>query len=367
MHTNKTTVWIAFCICITVTSVFGSAVAAGTEDIDEQSRLLTLLNKYPNDADLLIKLSKLKAKQGDLAGAINLLNKARNISPDYEDVYIVEAIMLARLNNKLACKQKGLLSDAYNKISERLNSDAFDRHLSSIDRGYFESELGTGYDRLSNNRGHWTSHYWNVKYKDCANNSYYAGLDKVKRYEVYDTDYHLGVAIPFDNISYALEYREANPAILLPKNMYFGQARYGFDIGVGFKFNYTYREYPKIESDTVGVGVDYYFYDYLVSYSHDRTQTKSNVYKFDPAVVETVVLSYYMAKNKYIGIRLSRGTELAYDNTENPPYSKIKTTIINGLHPISTNLGLTYELKRHHQSGYFEQNGVRLGVRYQFK
>lgn len=332
----------------------------------EAARLKKLLKKYPNDPDILIKLAKIKDKVGNTVEAVQLLQLARNIGPDYEDVYLLEAIMLSKLNNKYACIQKKRLRKDYMRVKKKNNSAKIIQYLDTINLGYFNSEIGTGYDKLSNNRGHWTSHYLLAKYVDCSNNSYYGGYEKVKRYEINDEEYHIGFAIPLNKFSYALEYRTSSQYGLLPKQTYYGLMRYGLGSSAGIQFIYTYRDYIEIESRSAGIGVDYYFSDYQLVLSREWVHTNSDSKEFDAATVDKVGFTYYMAKYKYIGLNLSRGTELNYDQSDNPPFGKTETIVLKGLYPFNHNWSVSYEIKRHHQRGYFNQSGGRLGVRYRY-
>lgn len=348
-------------------SSIGHASEISGPDTVEIRTLVQLLSKYPSDPDLLIKLAKINEKYGKYDEAITLLQKARSISHDYEDIYLLEAIMLAKLNNQSACRQKSLLNKAYRRVKVRNNTDAFDRYINSIHLGYFETEVGSGYDKLSNNRGHWTNNYFLGKYVDCSNNSYYGGYEKVKRYEINNEEYHIGLAVPLNYFSYALEYRASSQHNLLPIKTYYGLLRYGFGSDLGAQLIYTNRKYTEIESSSYGVGLNYYFSNYQLVLSRAWNKTKSKDKEFDAATVDKLGITYYMQKYQYIGLTLSRGTELTYDHTNNPPYSKTKTILLKGLYPLFHNLAMTYEMKRHNQVGYFNQSGVRLGVRYQYK
>lgn len=351
---------------ISYTSDVNGADRQSTTIQQEEAGIQKLLLKYPGDPDLLIKLAKIKDKYGHYMEAVDLLWQARNVSPDYEDVYLLEAMMLNKLNNEYACEYKKNLNKDYQRINKKSKSEKFNQYLDEIDLHRFDSEIGTGYDHLSNNRGSWNSHYILTKYTDCSNISYYGGYEKIKRYEINDEEYMAGIAIPFDKFSYALEYRASSQHIFLPITTYYGLIRYGIGNNTGVQIVYTYRDYIEIESKSTGIGVDYYFSDYQVIFSREWIHSNSTDKEFEVATVDKLGFTYYITKYKYLGLHVSKGTELNYDQSNNHPYSRTNTIVLKGLYPLQRDWAISFDLKRHQQIGYFNQSGVRLGVRYRY-
>ena len=336
------------------------------ELVAEENKLRLQLRKTPDNPDLLINMARVKGQAGRYKDAIWYLQKAQSISPGYEDAYVLEAAMLGRLNDKYACENKARFTEKYHKLNPTNYHAQVSSYVASIDRGYAIVETGTGYDELTNNRGHWQEHFLNIKYIGCDKNSYYAGYEGVERYSINDREFYVGTSVPFNDFSYSLEYRQASQSVLLPDSTIYGEVGMSMAKSTAIILSYRNRKYIDINNTSTGVAVDYYFSDYQLVFAREWNRAKSELQSFDKASVDKLSLIYYFSKSKHVGVSYYAGKELNYDGTTNPPFSKTRTIVLSGLQPVSKSWSLLYTLKKHHQSGYFDQQGIRVGVRYRY-
>ncbi|MDH5407105.1 MAG: YaiO family outer membrane beta-barrel protein [Gammaproteobacteria bacterium] len=334
--------------------------------VAEENRVRQQLKTSPDNPDLLIEMAKIKEKVGRYKDAIWYLHKAQQMAPGYEDIYLLEAIMLSKMKSKYACQHKRVFENKYMTQAGGMHQNKIRQILNSSNRNYVQLESGLAYDELSNNRGHWNEYFVNVEYSDCLENSYYGGYTEVKRYNIGDSEFYAGIAIPNSRFSYRLEYRQAEQETLLPEGSILGEFRANNLGPSGVYLRFRKQNYVNIENYSSGLGIDYYFSDYQLAYSREWNKAKSLTQDFESSYVDRVLLKYYWSKNRYVGASYYIGKELNYDGSVNPPYSKIRTFVLNGLQPVTASWSLIYSYKFHEQRGYFDQQGVRVGVRYRY-
>lgn len=334
--------------------------------VAEEKRVLQQLRKSPNNTDLLIKMAKIKAKAGRYKDAVWYLHKAQKISPGYEDLYLLEAMMLSELNNRFSCEHKPVFENKYKALASRAHRNRIRQILDSSNRSYTQLETGFAYDELSNNRGVWNEYFVNAKYVDCSKNSYYGGHTEVKRYDISDSEIYAGAAIPFTRFSYLMEYRRADRETLLPAESLTGEIRITGVGPIGIVLRYKKQDYINIKNNSSAIGADYYFSDYQLAYSREWNKAESQSQSYDASYIDKVSLNHYWSKLRYVGASFYIGKELNYDGTANPPYSNIRTLVLSGLHPITTSWSVNYSYKLHEQRGYFDQQGIRVGVRLRY-
>lgn len=349
---------------------FHNAFAADTDTnqtISQQiSRLQQQLRSSPGNVDLHVSLAKLLLHNLQYAEALVLLQRAAKLAPDYEDIYLLEAIVLSRQDNRASCLQKQSLLNRYQKSAKQTHAATIRRHLLSLGRGYTEIATGLGYDNLSKGRDNWQAAYVQAKYVDCDKYSYHTGYEYVNRYNTGDSEYHIGVNLPFKHFSLGAEYRYAGADGILAKDGMRLELNYTISKGVVMLLRHQQRDYGDIRTSASGLGIDYYFSDYQISLLRDWIGTKSDIREYDDAAVNQLRLSWYYGDRQHIGLIFASGDELSYDNSSNPPFSKINSLIVTGKHALSSQWALVYELKRHQQGDFFNQTGARLGVQFRY-
>ena len=329
--------------------------------------LASHLARYPADADYLILLARVKWKSADVTGALDTLAVARTHARGYEDIYLIEAGLLRDMESEDSCRRLTALHDDYRLNTRQLNKRQMDRLVFNRKRGINEVQLESQYDELSNGRGTWHAYSVANKYNGCTGNSLYAGLNTVERYNITDTEGFVGGGIQTGNISIEMEYRKSQQRDVLARNAW--STILGFDTGLSANVMLlaSGKEYAEIDSDSIGLGLDYYFANYQLTWMGEKTNYVRNNERLDSSVSQRYYLAYYFDVREYIRLGYITGKELDNDGSVNPPYSAVRTVLLTTFIPLSSKIGLMMELKRHHQSGYYEQNGIRLAFSFKYQ
>lgn len=325
------------------------------------------LARYPADADYLILLARVKQKSGDITGAIDTLAEARMHARGYEDIYLIEAGLLHEMQNEDSCTRLASLYNDYQVNTRQINQQKIDRLVFDRKRGINEVQLESQYDELSNERGVWHAYSIANKYNSCGGNSFYAGLNTVERYSIRDTEGFAGSAMQSGNLSLELEYRRSQERDVLARHSW--SAVLGFDTGLSANIMLlgSKKDYAEIESGSIGLGIDYYFSNYQLTWIGEETEYNRNNERLDPSKTYRYYVGYYFAERKYIRLGYITGKELDNDGSVNPPYSPVRTVLLTTFLPLTSKTGLLMEFKRHHQSGYYEQNGIRLAFSFKYQ
>lgn len=337
----------------------------------ELERAVTAITKhlagYPEDADYLILLARVKQKSGDSAGAIATLFQARSRAENYEDIYLLEAGLLHSMASEDSCHKQAALYNDYKQKTRQSSLAKMDSLMFDGARGTGEVRLESQYDELSNNRGVWHAYSVANKYTGCAGNSLYAGLNTVERYGVSDAEGFVGGGVQAGRLSLELEYRQSRERDVLARNAWSAVLGINTGLSADLMVLASRKNYNDIDTDSIGLGVDYYFSNYQLTLIGAETNYYRSHERLDSSAAQRYSLVYYFAARKYIRFGYITGKELDNDGTANPPYSKIRTLLFTSFLPLSTKTGLLMEFKRHYQSGYFEQNGIRIAVSFKYR
>lgn len=356
-------------LLISVCLIQSSYADAGrsSDKLSHQIKLIySKLGQTPNNVDLLVKLARLLINKGQYESALNMLHKAATLAPEYEDIYLLEAILLAQSKQRDACLHKSQLLERYGQITKRRYHATIKRHLLTMNRGYTEISTGMGHDNLTNGRTDWQNHYLTISHVNCARQTFYAGYESVQRYNITEADYHTGITLSFTDVDINIEYHRSDAGNILAKQRFSGELNYHGIKGIGLILRHQLRNYRLLDTAATGIALDYYFADYQVLMSNDWVSTSAANQDFADATHTQYQFYWHYGDRRNIGLVYAYGTELNYDGTATPPFSKVKSLFIKGMHNIIPQWTLTYGLKAHQQGTYFNQYGANLGVRYRY-
>ncbi|MDH5446866.1 MAG: YaiO family outer membrane beta-barrel protein [Gammaproteobacteria bacterium] len=338
-----------------------------TGKFSQAEKLITEhLRKYPKDADFLLLLSRAQHQLNRKSEAVKTLQQARRYAKGYEDLYLLEARYLIDTDTSQACQELHVLNEAYYKNTPRKNLENFESILASRKKEKNRIEFSQSYDELNNNRGVWYASSLRHQWKTCSGTSWNVGYQKVERYRIEDDEFSLGLGLRGEWLGVEFELSKSGNKGLLPKQAMSGIVTIGTGLSADVLMLGSSKKYDGLETSSLGFGIDYYFGNYQIMFIAEQTEYLRNSKTLDDSQTNRLYLGYYFSKETYMRYGYITGKELNNDGSPNPPYSKVKTIILTAAMPISNNLGLTIEIKRHHQSGYFEQNGIRLGINYTY-
>lgn len=340
-------------------------IAAGKSGIAEKI-IRKHLVRYPHDADYLIVLSRILYESGKSVEAIEMLERARTYSKKYEDIYLLEAGILNSLSKFESCKRRDALVQDYYKNTAGVNSQIFEQRVGEIKGGKNDILIGSYHDRLNNNRGTWDSSIIQGKWENCSGNSVYIGYNTVERYGLDDAEVIVGGGWEFERFGLELEYRDAQEANVLAQQSWYGMVSIGTTWSTDVLLTGSFRKYTDVETGSLGMGVDYYFGNYELMLIRSRAEYIRDGQSLDSAYTNQYRLGYYYTKQDYIRFGYISGKELSNDGSPNPPYSRTKTIILTGSLELTGSTYLLAELKRHYQSGYYEQNGFGITLRFKY-
>jgi len=338
---------------------------------EAEAEFLRLLESAPENADYLLGLAQVRLWSGSAEKSLPLLDKARRLKPDYEDVWRVQIQALLALGDTQHLDQARLTRNAarlrfphrdwtYAPL-DRTESAAGVVPAAPSDRNTWE--VGMSHESLTRGLPNWTSRYvlgqWTVDEKT----NLYGGWRETERYALADRELHLGGAFPLgSSLQIQLEAGFSDSHRVLPER--YGLAGLQFQPAAGWSLGAGFRRsvYPLGLSKVIQFNVDRYTgneqFGYTLYLGGPDGSGLSSSHRWQ--------WTHLYSERDSIGISLNSGRE-----TENTGATGFLTTPVSGValsgrHRFAPDWALVWELSSLRQGDRYTRNGVRLGLRRHF-
>lgn len=342
----------------------------------EQYDLLLVLS--PNNADYLLGKGQALLWQGNPRAATIPLDKARQLSPDYRDVWKVQIQALLATSDPNDKKQaQSLLTEA----EQRFGADEFkdlalaftspDTRASSAEAlasretkfGFTEVELGGSYEDLNNGRKPWSSQFLQLDHRFENGATAYGTVRATRRFQQNDQEIRLGLYAPLlDKLTLQGEVTIGPAHNVLPRASVFGGAQYVLAKGWVVRGGWRRSKYDTSNVNTGDLTLETYFSDYRLGYTLYRSTVESS----SPAYSHAVGFDYNYGDRNFVGVIGAVGKEAEFIDDDRLLIRKTNSLVLRGRHWLNPKWAVTYDLGRHKLTDAFTRFGGRVGLRYRY-
>ncbi|MBT8442292.1 MAG: YaiO family outer membrane beta-barrel protein [Gammaproteobacteria bacterium] len=293
-----------------------------------------LLTLGPDNADYLLGKSQVLVWSGRAADALPLLEKARQLAPDYEAIMRLEAQAL--------------------RVTEApTQSSLYANHI----------EGGFSVQKLSKDLPDWTSLFVQAGRRLGPGKSVFGQLRQIERFDEKDGEIAGGIYWPAgDAWNVSADASLAPGAIVLPEWSLATQIHRPFERGFGVQVGLRHSEYAANYVRMLTLTGDYYWKNYYAGWTvylaklEGADPTFSNQWRID---------RYYGSENR-MGFLLAIGEEVESVGNGNFISGDTFLAAFNGIHWVSPVWGISWDLIFHEQGDFYRRGGFRVGLRRQF-
>jgi len=324
-----------------------------------------LLKKKPDSADLLLARANTLEWMGHRKQALYDLAKARELSPEYSEIWRTEIIILQRDNTATSrSKALTLISEAKQNFPEK-DWDGLQVIEKKVltERDSYAAEFIYGYDKLTNNRSPWSTR--SVKLSKLTADKHYSHvqLDSVERFDLSDWQLGGSYALPISqswNFYTAATYSPTHN--VLANRMLDTNISKSFKNGTALQAGLSHARYSDTSSQQIRLGGEHYWSDFRVAYTYRMI----NVLNAGTGANHNIQFNHYYSAVNMVGISAATGKDVEFNGTANPPISDVRTYSLYGYHMFLPRWSLNYSLFYHHQGDFYNRNGFVLGIKFDF-
>jgi len=332
---------------------------------DALAQFDSLLQNKPDSADLLLARANTLEWMGLRKQALVDLARARELSPDYSEIWRTEIIILQR-DNTPASRSKAI--SLIKQAKEKFPAGDWDK-LIAVEkkvinqRNSYAAEFIYGYDKLTNNRSPWSTR--TVKLSRITPDKHYANvqLDSIERFDLKDWQLGGSYALPLSrswSFYTAATYSPTHQ--VLANRMLDTNLSKSFKNGTTLSGGISNARYNQTSSQQIHLGGEHYWSVFRVAYTYRRI----NVLNAGTGVNHNIQSNYYYSPVDMVGISAATGKDVEFDGTANPPISDVRTYSIYGYHMFKPRWSLIYSVFYHHQGDFYNRNGFVLGIKFDF-
>lgn len=368
--------------------VFGSEnkpVAA----IEQYNKLIGL---DPTNADYQLGKGLAYVRMEQYDNALEALNEAARISPNYEDVYRAQ-IRAYQLKGDYE-KAVAVTNDAIEKfpdstwpVPEKVaeaptsesvpldpTSDRPAKPGSDITYPYLDLEAGAGYNNLDNDFADWNNQYMLFRTELRPRLGFYGMIQGTERFDKYDTNFQIGTFLPvLPFLTYVGEFNYSPSGEIIPEYSFYNGAQVALPYGWVVSGGHRHSEYKTGIVETGVYGIEKYYRRYRLGY----TMFQSYLHNAETKYAHLVSGNYYYGiNNSNFGLGVTFGDEQQNILIPGSPLNVISVASVgmffNGLHWFHPRWGVSYVAtisdfdNTTTSSNLYTNIGFQLGLRHRF-
>ncbi len=315
-----------------------------------------LLDTAPSNVDYLLGKSQVLVWMGNPEEALPLLERARTLAPDYEELWRLE------LNARIAAGDE--LPDA----DLLAFADAARARFPDADWARYEPpsrlrlDSGFIYDNLNNGFSSWKEFYLAGSYRLNPRLALFGQARATERFDQADQELRLGTDIALgENWTLTLEGTGAPDAQVLPSWSLAAQVDRRLPLGFGVQGGWRHAEYTASELDLFTVAGDYWFNRYRAGYTIYAASINNGPLIFS----HRAQLDRYYQERSRVSLIASNGEEVESVGGGFFIVNEVQTLTVTGEHWLSDRWALTWEIGQAWTTLYDKQR-FRAGFTRQF-
>ncbi|MBT8098200.1 MAG: YaiO family outer membrane beta-barrel protein [Gammaproteobacteria bacterium] len=318
------------------------------------SEFSALRDEYPGDVDYALALAQVLARQGRDDAALQELADAAHLAPDYEAVWRLRLILLARQTD---AAYAGNLESVRQEAAERFPTATWWRLPENPPQ--WTVLAGAGYSDLSAQLPSWNHQFAEISRDVKGEHRYGLQVRRAQRYR--EADYAIGLngERTFTsgwNAGLTLEFA-GNPAFQ-PELGYRVHASKPFAKDWVGGLGYRRREYATTTVGSVTGNIERYWGEYRFAYrlSHSHLHGASDFQS------HAGTIDWYFSDRAHAGLTISTGKEAEILGNGQVLESSVSGLSASGRYQFSPRIGLHWWLGTHQQGDFYRRQFLGMAV-----
>ncbi len=324
-----------------------------------------LLLQHPDNADYLLSRANTYEWMGRRSQALDDLATARQISPEYKDVWRTEITLLTRAGDQdSVTTAANLAQQAKHKFPDDNWDDLLKPARADVNSSnIFSAEASYRYDHLTNSLSPWRSAMLRMDVQTPQNHFAHVRYDSIERFDLNDQQIGAGYALPVAEswLLYAAATYSPTHKVL-PNRMLELRASKNLKNGFSLSAGVIHGKYTQTSSQQGLLTAEYYWSDYRAAYTYRIV----DVLNAGTGKNHSIQFNKYFTAENNIGVGFSSGEDVEFNGTPNPPISDVVSFSIFGRYMYRPGWSLVYSYNYHEQGDLYIRNGVILGIRIDF-
>lgn len=324
-----------------------------------------LLTKKKDSADFLLARANVLEWMGRRKEALRDLEKAREVAPQYSELWRTEIIVLQREGSAASRSRATILINQARKKFPDIDWEGLQVTEKKLitERNRYSAEFSYGYDKLTNGRSPWVTRTARLSRVTPGRHFAHVQLDSIERFDLADQQLGGSYALPVEQSwSFYVSGSYSPTHKVLANRMLDTNISKNFSNGAVLSAGASHARYNQTSSQQIHLGGEYYWSDFRLSYTYRRV----DVLNAGTGMNHNIQLNRYYSRANMAGVSVAGGTDVEFDGTANPPVSDVLTFSVYGNHMLSPQWSLVYSLLYHHQGDFYNRNGIVLGIKYDF-
>ena len=323
----------------------------------EQARMLyaELVREHPYNVDYLFGYAQVLAWSGDTEAALPLLEEARRLAPDYEDVWALEfRLRQGRTDRQYRDEDRAFALAAANHFPDAKWLSQVPR--STAGRGHWR--VAAERERLSNGAPDWQDYTASIdwRYGDRAQLSIAA--NRTTRFDT--TDHALGADASFaitEQWQAGVAATFSSAPDFLPEAAYALNLSRKFNRGWVVNGGWRRRDYSDQFVDTLELGAERYLGKYRFEYAVGDSRLGG-----ERAFVHRVTATRYTDNGGRLGIVLASGEEIETVGPGQLLRSPVWAVAVTGAYAPGERLEIGWWLGIHEQGDLYRRDAIGVSV-----
>lgn len=314
--------------------------------------------ELPENVDYVFGEAQTRFWSGDAGLALELVSRARQLAPDYEDVWTLEFRILAADPER----NRRRLSEFRRAASSRFPEAEWLRDAAAPAEAAWYWESGINRETLDNGAEDWQSIYAHVDRRTPDDGVLSLTVTEHRRFSLSDIELSVGGGLKLaDTWLVDGTLQLAAGANFLPDTVV--AASLGRILGQGWIIGggAGRRWYVDASVDTVGIHVERYFGRFRAALKVDNT-------RLDAASSFTYrgVLDYYSTSGSRYGLTLVAGDEVEVVAPGQLLDMDVSAVGLSGRHPVGKRLSIVWRVGTHRQGPLYRRNNIGLSIAGEF-
>jgi YaiO family outer membrane protein len=320
--------------------------------------------QHPDDVDYMFGEAQVRFWSGDNECALQLVSRARQLAPDYEDVWKLEYRVLQAMRRPGGEAQvdAGRLESFTSSADASFPGAAWLRETPAGAAAVLRWETGINRESLDNGAADWQNIYAYLDRRSEAGNLLSLTLTEYRRFLLVDNEVAVGAAFRFAR-SWLVEgaLRSSPNADFLAEVVVDASAKRQLGNGWLAGVDLRYRKYPDDTVNTWGLNVERYFGSFRAAYHVGNTRLSTS-----SSFTHSGVLNYYAESGSRYGLTVAAGDEVEIIAPGQLLEMDISAVALSGRHPLSERLSVLWRVGTHRQGSIYRRNSVGLSIAGEF-
>lgn len=320
--------------------------------------LTALRKEFPLDVDYALARAQILIQLHRDDEALHELSQAAELAPDYEDVWKLRFVVLAR--------QTGARATAEYEAVQKEAAERFPDAIWWQSSGHHENAAwtllaGVAHETLSNGQPDWNNQFIELQLEKNSMSRYSARLGRDQRFAGTDVTVGLGTEHSWSQGWFAgLDLVTAGNSTFQPEFSYSGHLGRVVADGWVAKLQYRQRHYPSANVDSTVATLEKYVGDFRVAYSLglSRLQGAANLPN------HTLTANWFYAEHSSVGMTVNSGKEAESIGNGTVLETDVRGISFSGRRPLGERFGIQWWVGVHDQGDFYRRQFLGLAVSY---